>query len=108
MAPKSKSLKLNNKKSSKTNLFDKYLRELNHSINNNLTISKATMKTMNDFLIDIFEKIAAESSELVRINKYKTLKPKEIEAAVKLLFTGGLRTCATYEGNRAVNTNKNY
>jgi histone H2B len=41
-------------------------------------ISKRSMSIMNSFIHDIFEKIATESSKLVRYNKKQTLSSREV------------------------------
>merc|ERR1712242_321377 len=45
---------------------------------------------MNSFIYDIFEKIAGESSKLVRYNKKHTLSSREVQTAVRLLLPGEL------------------
>ncbi|PWA87274.1 histone H2B [Artemisia annua] len=44
------------------------------------------MGIMNSFINDIFEKLAAESSKLVRYNKKNTLSSREIQTAVRLVL----------------------
>ncbi|PWA60057.1 histone H2B [Artemisia annua] len=46
------------------------------------------MGIMNSFINDIFEKLAAESSKLVRYNKKNTLSSREIQTAVRLVLPG--------------------
>jgi len=60
------------------------------------------MNIMNSFINDIFERIALESSKLVRYNKRRTLSSREIQSAVKLLLPGELAKHAISEGTKAV------
>merc|ERR1712242_65761 len=57
---------------------------------------------MNSFIYDIFEKIAGESSKLVRYNKKHTLSSREVQTAVRLLLPGELAKHAVSEGTKAV------
>merc|ERR1711981_355081 len=45
---------------------------------------------MNSFISDVFERIAAESSRLVRYNRRHTLSSREVQTAVRLLLPGEL------------------
>merc|ERR1711981_1043984 len=51
-------------------------------------ISKRSMSIMNSFIGDIFERVAGESSRLVRYNKKHTLSSREVQTAVRLLLPG--------------------
>ena len=51
---------------------------------------------------DVFEKIAGESSRLVRYNKKHTLSSREVQTAVRLLLPGELAKHAVSEGTKAV------
>ena len=65
-------------------------------------ISKRSMHIMNSFINDIFEKIALESSKLVRYNKKHTLSSREVQTAVRLMLPGELAKHAVSEGTKAV------
>ena len=60
------------------------------------------MSIMNSFINDIFDRIAVESSKLVRYNKKRTLSFREVQTAVKLLLPGELAKHAISEGTKAV------
>lgn len=60
------------------------------------------MNIMNSFINDTFDRIAMESSELVRYNKRRTLSSREIQTSVKLLLPGELAKHAISEGTKAV------
>ena len=65
-------------------------------------ISKRSMSIMNSFINDIFEKIAAQSGQLVRCSKKHTLSSREVQTAVRLLLPGELAKHAVSEGTKAV------
>ena len=65
-------------------------------------ISSKAMSIMNSFIHDIFEKIANESSRLVRYNRKHTLSSREVQTAVRLLLPGELAKHAVSEGTKAV------
>ncbi|CAG0904162.1 unnamed protein product [Darwinula stevensoni] len=44
------------------------------------------MSIMNSFVNDIFERIAAEASDLARYNKRSTITIREIQTAVRLFL----------------------
>jgi histone H2B len=57
---------------------------------------------MNSFINDTFDRLAGESSKLVRYNRKRTLSSREIQSAVKLLLPGELAKHAISEGTKAV------
>ncbi|KAF7398506.1 hypothetical protein V1477_015803 [Vespula maculifrons] len=65
-------------------------------------ISSRAMSIMNSFVIDIFERLAAESSRLALNNKRATISSREIQTAVRLLIPGELAKHAVSEGTKAV------
>ena len=65
-------------------------------------ISKKSMSIMNSFINDIFEKVASESSRLVRYNRRHTLSSREVQTAVRLILPGELAKHAVSEGTKAV------
>lgn len=94
--------KSKNKKNRKET-FGVYLYKVLKQVHNDTGISKKSMAIMNSFINDIFEKIALESSKLVRYNKKHTLSAREVQSAVKLLLPGELAKHAIIEGAKAVN-----
>merc|ERR1711934_1177043 len=53
-------------------------------------VSSKAMSIMNSFVIDLFERIAAEASKLAHYNKRSTIASREIQTAVRLLLPGEL------------------
>jgi histone H2B len=83
--------------------FSVYIYKVLKQVHNDVGISKKSMAIMNSFILDIFEKIALESSKLVRYNKKHTLSAREVQSSVKLLLPGELAKHAIIEGAKAVN-----
>ena len=90
----------NKKKRSES--FALYIYKVLKQVHPDTGVSKKAMSIMNSFINDIFEKIALESSKLVRYNKKRTLSSREIQTAVKLILPGELAKHAISEGTKAV------
>lgn len=90
----------NKKKRNET--FSLYIYKVLKQVHSDIGISKKAMDIMNSFVHDIFERIALESSKLVRYNKRRTLTSKEIQTSVKLLLPGELARHAVAEGSKAI------
>ena len=82
--------------------FSVYIYRVLKQVHPETGISKKSMSIMNSFINDIFEKIAGESSRLVRYNKKHTLSSREVQTAVRLLLPGELAKHAVSEGTKAV------
>ena len=82
--------------------FSVYIYRVLKQVHPETGISKRSMSIMNSFIADIFEKIASESSKLVRYNKKHTLSSREVQTAVRLLLPGELAKHAVSEGTKAV------
>ena len=82
--------------------FSLYIYKVLKQVHNDVGISKKAMSIMNSFVYDIFERIAVESSRLVRYNRRRTLSSKEVQTAVKLLLPGELSKHAVAEGTKAI------
>nr|GFA19691.1 histone H2B [Tanacetum cinerariifolium] len=79
-----------------------YIFKVLKQVHPDIGISSKAMGIMNSFIHDIFEKLAAESSKLVRYNKKNTLSSREIQTAVRLVLPGELAKHAVSEGTKAV------
>ena len=91
------------KHKTKKESFSRYIFKVLKQVHNDVGISKKSMEIMNSFVVDMFEKIALESSKLVRYNKKRTLSAREVQSAVKLILPGELAKHAIIEGAKAVN-----
>jgi histone H3/H4 len=72
------------------------------AIDKKLTISSKTVKIVNSFINDVFERVANEAATLVRVNKKRTLGSREIQTAVRLVLPVELAKHAMAEGTKAV------
>merc|ERR1712026_230304 len=86
----------------RTESFAVYIYRVLKQVHPETGISKRSMSIMNSFINDVFEKIASESSRLVRYNKKHTLSSREVQTAVRLLLPGELAKHAVSEGTKAV------
>merc|ERR1712048_247426 len=86
----------------RTESFAIYIYRVLKQVHPEVGISKKSMSIMNSFINDVFEKIAGESSRLVRYNKKQTLSSREVQTAVRLLLPGELAKHAVSEGTKAV------
>lgn len=57
---------------------------------------------MDNFVHDIFERIASEASRLINYSKRQTITSREIQTAVRFLLPGELSKHAISEGTKAV------
>jgi len=89
-------------KKRRTETFSVYIYRVLKQVHPETGVSKRSMNIMNSFINDIFEKIALESSKLVRYNKKHTLSSREVQTAVRLLLPGELAKHAVSEGTKAV------
>jgi histone H2B len=90
------------RKKKRTETFSIYIYRVLKQVHPETGVSKRSMNIMNSFINDIFEKIALESSKLVRYNKKHTLSSREVQTAVRLLLPGELAKHAVSEGTKAV------
>ena len=90
------------RRKARTETFSVYIYRVLKQVHPETGISKRSMSIMNSFIHDIFEKIASESSKLVRYNKKHTLSSREVQTAVRLLLPGELAKHAVSEGTKAV------
>ncbi|XP_064613610.1 histone H2B, gonadal-like [Liolophura sinensis] len=79
-----------------------YIYKVMKQVHPDTGISSKAMSTMNSFVNDIFERIAAEASRLAHYNKRSTITSREIQTAVRLLLPGELAKHAVSEGTKAV------
>jgi histone H2B len=82
--------------------FSLYIYKVLKQVHPEIGISKKAMNIMNSFINDTFDRLALESSKLVRYNRKRTLSSREIQSAVKLLLPGELSKHAISEGTKAV------
>lgn len=72
------------------------------SVHPDAGISSKAMIVMDNFVNDMFEKLASESFKLVKVSKRKTLSSRDIQSATNLMLPGELARHAVSEGIKAV------
>ena len=82
--------------------YGSYIFKVLKQVHPKLGISNKGMLLMNDFVNDMFDRIATEAARLVRYNKRGTLSSREIQTAVKQLLPGELAKHGVSEGTKAV------
>lgn len=101
MAKKSASKKTGSKRARKQS-WSTYIHRSLKAINKSVGASSKTMKVMNSFVNDLFDRIATQAAQLARVNKKKTLGSREVQTAVRLVLPTELAKHAMAEGARAV------
>ena len=82
--------------------FKVYIFRALKAVHKDLTLSGKTMKILNSFVNDMFDRIATEAAGLARVNKKRTLGSREVQTAVRLSLPAELAKHAIAEGTKAV------
>ena len=82
--------------------FKVYIARALKQVNKSLTISGTSMKILNAFVNDQFDRIATQAAALARANKRSTLGSREVQTAVRLLLPAELAKHAMAEGTKAI------
>merc|ERR1711981_1480453 len=90
------------RRKSRKETFSVYIFRVLRQVHEHTGISKRSMSIMNSFINDLFERLCAEASKLVRYNKRNSLSSREVQTAVRLLLPGELAKHAVVEGTKAV------
>ncbi|KAH8603679.1 putative Core histone H2A H2B H3 H4 [Trypanosoma vivax] len=70
------------------------------SINSQMSMTSRTMKIVNSFVSDLFERIATEAATIVRVNRKRTLGARELQTAVRLGAAGRPRQARNGGGHQ--------
>src|SRR5690349_20288628 len=90
------------RKKSHFNSYSSYIYKVLKQVHPDTGISRKAMIIMDNFINDIFERLAAEAGRLARYNKRHTLSSSVIQSAGRLLLSGELAKHAASEGTKAV------
>ena len=71
-------------------------------VHKGMSLSGKSMKLMNSFVTDMFDRLASEAASLARVNARQTLGSREVQTAVRLLLPAELAKHAMAEGTKAV------
>ena len=84
------------------NKFKKEINIVLKQVHPGLSISSKAMSIMNSLVVDMFERIVTEASELARRRRCSMIAARDIETAVKLELGGELAKHAVSAGNKAL------
>lgn len=90
------------KRSVNSELYTSYIFKILRQVKPGVRITRRAMSIMNSFVLDAFERIAAEAGKLCTYAKKDTLTSNEIRTAVRLVLPGDLAKHAILEGVQAV------
>eukprot|EP01119_Soliformovum_irregulare_P012507 TRINITY_DN324_c0_g3_i1.p1 TRINITY_DN324_c0_g3~~TRINITY_DN324_c0_g3_i1.p1 ORF type:complete len:142 (-),score=56.41 TRINITY_DN324_c0_g3_i1:91-516(-) len=85
-----------------SNSYSSYIYKVLKQVHPDTGISKKAMQIMDNFINDIFDRIATEAGKLARYNKRHTITSREVQTAVRLILPGELAKHAVSEGTKAV------
>ncbi|KAG9131798.1 hypothetical protein Leryth_009536 [Lithospermum erythrorhizon] len=88
--------------------YKRYVYLVMKQVHPDMGISSKAMTILNNYMIDMFERIAFEAMNLSKYSKRVTLSSREIMGAVKLVLPGELGKHAIVEGTKAVTNYFNY
>eukprot|EP01025_Chloroclados_australasicus_P001385 TRINITY_DN10371_c0_g1_i2.p2 TRINITY_DN10371_c0_g1~~TRINITY_DN10371_c0_g1_i2.p2 ORF type:complete len:216 (-),score=7.24 TRINITY_DN10371_c0_g1_i2:543-1121(-) len=97
-----KKKKTNKRSQSMETDYKIYIYRILKQVHPQVGISAKAMVIANNFINDIFERVAREAQQLVQIHKSKSLFSREIQYATKLILTGELGKHAVLEGQKAI------
>eukprot|EP00179_Madagascaria_erythrocladioides_P002510 CAMPEP_0198309074 /NCGR_PEP_ID=MMETSP1450-20131203/1543_1 /TAXON_ID=753684 ORGANISM="Madagascaria erythrocladiodes, Strain CCMP3234" /NCGR_SAMPLE_ID=MMETSP1450 /ASSEMBLY_ACC=CAM_ASM_001115 /LENGTH=113 /DNA_ID=CAMNT_0044011803 /DNA_START=66 /DNA_END=407 /DNA_ORIENTATION=+ len=90
------------RRKARTDSYATYIYKVLKQVHPDTGISRKAMVIMDNFIHDVFERIAQEASKLARYNKKATITSREVQTAVRLLLPGELAKHAVSEGTKAV------
>ena len=78
-----------------------YIQRAMKDVNKDISLSGKSMKVVNSFVNDIFERVAVQASNLARASKKKTIGSSEMQTAVRLVLPAELAKHAMAEATKA-------
>jgi histone H2B len=84
------------------NKFNSFINRVNKNAKKGLTLSSKSVKILNSFVHDMFDKIATQAAAVARANKKSTIKAAEIQTAVRLQLPADLAKHSISEASKAV------
>lgn len=90
------------RRAKRTETYSKYIHRVLKQVHPNARMSKRSMSIMNTCVNDLFERMAHEAHNLVKVTGKGTLSSRDMQTAVRLMFPGELAKHAVSEGTKAV------
>eukprot|EP00656_Telonema_subtile_P010899 TRINITY_DN15312_c0_g1_i1.p1 TRINITY_DN15312_c0_g1~~TRINITY_DN15312_c0_g1_i1.p1 ORF type:complete len:124 (+),score=38.76 TRINITY_DN15312_c0_g1_i1:123-494(+) len=78
-----------------------YIQRAMKDVNKDISLSGKSMKVVNSFVNDIFERVAVQASTIARANKKRTIGSSEMQTAVRLVLPAELAKHAMAEATKA-------
>ena len=94
--------KVTKKRRTRKESYGSYIHKVLKEVRLDVVVSTKSMKIMNSFVNDAFERIAGEASRLAALNKRLIISSCEIQTSVQLILPGELANHAASEGTKAV------
>lgn len=82
--------------------FKRFIHAVLKQVHPECKINTKSAAIMDNFMHDMFEKIAKEAAGLLHHNRKKIMTSREIQTAVRLMLPGELARHAVSEGTKAV------
>ncbi|PRQ33331.1 putative transcription factor Hap3/NF-YB family [Rosa chinensis] len=82
--------------------YKRYVYKVLKQVHPELGMSAKAMVVLNNYMNDMFDRLADEAAKLAMYTARKTLSSREIQGAVKLVLPGELGKHAMAEGTKAV------
>lgn len=98
--------KLRRRGSANKGSYDSYIRRVLLGVHPTGGISKNAIGVMNSCMEGLEHRLATQASALAKYSNTQTMKPKDLEAAVRILFPSGLCKHAIAEAKKAVDRSK--
>jgi histone H2B len=86
-----------------TSAFTTYISRVRKQVHPGLGVTKSSMKILESFIDDFFNRICVESSMLMSSSGNKTLRAQDVLAAINMILPGELKTHAVTEIEKALN-----
>ena len=84
--------------------FGTYIARVLKNSKKGLTLSSKSVKVLNSFAFDLFDRIATQAAALARSNRRSTIRAAEIQTAVRLQLPADLAKHSISEASKAVTT----
>ena len=101
-ARRAASKKGGSRRKANTSRFNTFINRVNKNAKKGLTLSSKSVKILNSFVLDMFDKIATQAAAVARANKKSTIKAAEVQTAVRLQLPADLAKHSISEASKAV------
>lgn len=88
--------------------YKRYVYKVLKQVHPELGVSSKAMAVLNNYVADMFERLAGEAARLSRYVGRPTMSSREIQGAVRLVLPGELGRHADAEGTKAVTNYMSY